>query len=104
MQASRFERLSFDPFALFQNGFVTAKVDVGGCDVVQALVVALMVVMIDEGSDLGFEIARQEVVFQQDAVLQRLVPTLDLALRLGVIRRTTRVLHALVLQPFSQIA
>ena len=86
MQASRFECLSFDPFPLFQNGFVASKVDVGGCDVVQALVVALMVIMIDEGSDLGFEIARQEVVFQQDAVLQRLVPTLDLALRLRIVR------------------
>lgn len=41
MQASRFECLSFDPFALFQNGFVTAKVDVGRCDVVDALVLAL---------------------------------------------------------------
>ena len=53
MQASRFECLSFDPFALFQNGFVTAKVDVGRCDVVDALVVALMIVVVDEGLDLG---------------------------------------------------
>ena len=36
-----------------------------------------MVVMIDEGFDLGFEIARQEVVLEQDAVFQGLVPTLD---------------------------
>ena len=49
--------------------------------------VALMVVMIDEGFDLGFEIAGQEVVFQQDAVLEGLVPALDLALGLRVIRR-----------------
>ena len=45
MQAPRFECLSFDPFTLFQNGFVTAEVDVGGCDVVQALMVALMIVV-----------------------------------------------------------
>ena len=56
MQASRFERLSFDPFSLLQNGFVAAEVDVCGRDVVQALVVTLMVVMIHEGFDLGFEI------------------------------------------------
>tara|TARA_R110002111_G_scaffold39106_2_gene74001 strand:- start:12 stop:200 length:189 start_codon:yes stop_codon:yes gene_type:complete len=37
-----------------------------------------MVVVTDEGFDLGFEIARQEVVLQQDAVLQSLVPALDL--------------------------
>ncbi len=45
MQAARFECLSFDPFSLLQNGFVTAEVDVGRCDVVDALVIALVVVM-----------------------------------------------------------
>ena len=64
MQASRFERLSFDPFALFQNGFVTSEVDVGGCDVVDALVILLMIVVIDEGFDLSFEVTGQEVVLQ----------------------------------------
>ena len=64
--------------------------------------VALMVVVIDEGFNLGFEITRQEVVFQEDAVLQCLVPPLDLALGLGMVRRTTRVLHTFALQPFSQ--
>ena len=44
--------------------------------------IALMVVMIDEGFDLGFEITGQEVVFQQDAVLEGLMPPLDLALGL----------------------
>jgi hypothetical protein len=48
--------------------------------------VTLVVVMIDEGADLVFEIARQIVVLQQDAVLQGLVPTFDLALGLRVIR------------------
>lgn len=49
MQASRFERLSFDPFTLLQNGFVPSEVDVGECDVVQALVIAMVIVVIDEG-------------------------------------------------------
>ena len=44
--------------------------------------VAPVIVMLDERLDLGFEIARQEVVFQQDAVLQGLVPALDLTLHL----------------------
>ena len=39
-------------------------VDVGGCQVVQALVVTLVVVMPDEGGDLRFEITGQEVVLQ----------------------------------------
>ena len=69
MQAARFECLSFDPFSLFQNGFIPSEVDVRRRDVVQALMVALVVVVIDEGFDLRFEITRQEVMFQQDAVL-----------------------------------
>ena len=63
-----------------------------------------MIVMIDEGLDLGFEITWQEVVFQQNAVLQGLMPTFDLALGLGMIRCTARVLHALFLQPFGKFA
>ena len=62
------------------------EVGVGGCDVANALMVTLVVVMIDEGADLVFEIARQVVVLQQDPVLQGLVPTFDLALGLRVIR------------------
>jgi len=40
----------------------------------------VIVVMIDEGADLVFEVARQIVVFQQYPVLQRLMPALNLAL------------------------
>ena len=64
--------------------------------------VALVVVVIDEGFDLGFEITGQEVVFQQNAVLEGLMPAFDLALGLGMIGRSARVLHAFALQPFSQ--
>ena len=66
--------------------------------------IALMVVVVDESLDLGFEIARQEVVFQQDTVLQGLVPTFYFTLSLGVIRGSPAVLHAFVLQPFSKVA
>jgi len=38
-----------------------------------------MIAVIDEDFDLGFEITRQEVVLQQDAVLQGLVPSLTSA-------------------------
>ena len=103
MQASRFERLLFDPFPLFQNGFVTPEADICGCDVAQALVVALVVVVIDKGFDLGFEIAGQELVFQQDAVLQSLMPPVNFSLSLGMIWRTARMLHTSALRPFRQI-
>ena len=64
--------------------------------------ITLVIVMIDEGFDLGFKITGQEVVFQQNAVLQGLMPALDLTLGLRMLRRTTRVLHAFALQPFRQ--
>ena len=78
MQASRFECLSFDPFPLFLNSFVPTEVDVRRRDVVQALMVAPMIVMIDKGFNLSFEVTWQEVVLEQNAVLQGLMPTFDL--------------------------
>jgi hypothetical protein len=42
-------------------------------------------------------------VFQQDAVLQGLVPALDLALGHGMIRSATGVLHVLAFEPFRQV-
>ena len=75
---------SLDPFSLQQNGLATSEVDVGRGEIVEALVIAPVVVVLDEGGDLGFEVTRQELVFQQDAVLQGLMPAFDLALGLGV--------------------
>ena len=71
------------------------KVGVGRRDVFQALVVTLVVIMLDERFDLGFEVAGQEVVFQEDAVLQGLVPAFDLTLCLGMERRTADMAHVL---------
>ena len=42
---------------------------------------------------------RQEVVFEQDSVLERVVPALDLALGLGMAGRSAGVIHTLVGQP-----
>ena len=47
----------FDLFSLFDDGGVASKVGVGWSYVADALVVALVVVVIDEGADLVFEIA-----------------------------------------------
>jgi hypothetical protein len=44
--------------------------------------------MSHEGRDLTFEIAGQVIVLEQDAVLERLMPALDLALGLRVISST----------------
>ena len=62
-----------------------------------------MIVVGDKGSDAGLEITRQEVVLQQDAVLQGLMPAFDLALCLWVIWRSMNMIHVVIIEPFSQI-
>ena len=104
VQASALDGLSFDPFSFQEDGLAASEVDVGRCQIADALVVSLVVVMINEVADLGLEIARQIVVLEQDAVLQRLVPAFDLALGLGMEGRATDMLDAAVLEPFRQIA
>ena len=65
LQAPMFDGLSFDPFSLQQDGLAAPEVGIGRRDVLQ--------------------IAGRVVVLQQDAVLKRLVPALDLALSLRMI-------------------
>jgi hypothetical protein len=54
-------------------------------------------------ANLGFQIARRMVVFQQDLVLERLMPALDLALCLRMAGRA-HVTHIAFVQPFSQVS
>ena len=49
--------------------------------------VAPVIVVLHEGADLRFQVSRQVVVFEQDAVLQGLMPALDLALGLRMVDR-----------------
>ena len=104
LQAPMFDGLSLDPFALFEDGAGPAEVGVGGRHVAEALVVTLVVVVLDEGLDLGLEVSGQEVVFQQNAVLEGLVPALDLALGLRVHRGAAHVTHLAGLDVFRQFA
>src|SRR3954465_12488485 len=103
-QASVLDGLSFDPFSFKQDGLASAEVDVGRGEVGEALVGSKVIVVSDELADLGFEVARQIVVLQQDAVLQRLMPSLDLALGLGMQRGAADMVKALILQPFGEVA
>jgi hypothetical protein len=75
-QAAVGDGLSFDPFSFDQNGLATSEIDVGGRQIADAFVIAQVIVVSDEGLDLGFEIARQVIVFEQDTVLERLMPAL----------------------------
>ena len=51
---------------------------VGRCEIAEALVISAMIVVLDEGRDLGSKVSPDEVVFEQNAVLECLVPTFDL--------------------------
>jgi hypothetical protein len=64
-------------------------------------VISQMVIVGDEGLDLGFEIAGQVIVLEQDVIFQRLMPALDLPLRLRMVRRASDVLHAFFVEPFG---
>ena len=57
LQATVCDGLPFDALAFGQDCLGSAQVDVGGREVVDALMVANMIVMLDEGADLPFEIA-----------------------------------------------
>jgi len=65
LQAAFLDCLFLDLFPFSDDGLVAPKIDVGWRDVVQALVVALVVVVIYKCPDLAFKIAGQVVVFQQ---------------------------------------
>jgi len=104
LQAALLDCPFLDPFPFSENGFVASEVDVGWCEVVQALVVALIVVILDECADLTLKVAGLIVVFEQNPVLHGLMPALDFALGLRVQWRTADMRHFLILQPLGQIA
>ena len=103
-QAPLVDGVAFDPFPCLQDGLATSEVDIGRCEIAEAFVVAPVIVVIDEGAELRFESTRQEVVFEQDAVLQGLVPSFDLALGLRMARRAAGMLHPLAVEPGCQLA
>jgi hypothetical protein len=103
LQATVCDCLALDPFAFEEDGLRAFEVDVSWGQIVEALVIAGMVVVRHEGGDLAFEIAGQVVVLKQDAVLERLMPAFDLALGLRVIRSAADVLYFLAVQPRRKI-
>ena len=104
LQATVCECLALDPFAFEEDGLSPPEVDVSRGEIAQALVIAGMVVMVDEGRDLAFEIAGQVIMLEQDAVLERLMPALDFALGLRMVGRSADMLDVLLVQPIGQIA
>ena len=101
LQAALLDCPFLDLFPFSENGFVAPEVDVCRCDVVQALVVTMVALVTHEVVDLGFKIAGEVVVLQQNPVLHGLMPAFDLALGLRMEWRAADMLHALPFQPFS---
>ena len=58
LQASVCDSCSLDALSLDEDCLGPAEVDVGGREVIDALVIADVVIMLDEGVNLPFEIAR----------------------------------------------
>ena len=85
LQPSFLQGLSFDDCSSSQAGFTTPEVHIGGRGVRQTLVIPVM-----------------SVVLEQDAILQRLRPSLYLALRHRVIRRAAHVFHLMGFHPLGQ--
>ena len=61
---------AFDLLSHVQDALAAPEVDVGWCQVVQALAVSSVIVVVDEVGDAALQLARQVIVFEQDAALQ----------------------------------
>ena len=103
-RAPMLDGLSFDPGALGEDGGAAAEVDISRGQIVEALVISAVIIVVDERLDLRLEVTGQEVVLEQDAVLEGLVPALDLALGLRVVGRPADMGHALLVEPFGKVA
>ena len=57
LQATVCDGGEFDASAFCEDRLCSAEVNVGRCDVFDALMIADVIVMLDEGSDLSFEIS-----------------------------------------------
>ena len=56
LQASFLDRVAFDPFSFQQDCLTASKVHVGRRQIAQALVVAAVIVVVDEPVDAGLKI------------------------------------------------
>ena len=81
LQAALADCLLLDPFPFSENSFVASEVDVNWCDVVQALVVTLVILVIRRPrSDVQDRLENSS--FPAKPVLHGQMPAFDLALGL----------------------
>lgn len=103
-QAAFLDCQFFDLSPFCDDVLISPQVNIRRGDVSKALVISLVVVIIDEGSDLLLKLARHVIIFQQHTVFHGLVPAFDFTLRLWMERRTAYMVYFLLFQPLGQIA
>ncbi len=103
LQAAFLDCLFLDPPSHLKDIRAPTVIDIGGCQVVDALAVLVVGVVIDECADLTFEVVRQEVVFQENPVRHCLMPALNLDLCLRVMGCVFNVVHTFIVEIFGQI-
>ena len=64
LQAALLDGLAFDFASLSENGLLATEVNISWRHVAEAFVVSVVVVVVDEGFDLGFKIAGKIIVFE----------------------------------------
>lgn len=85
---------ALDAFAPQQDGLPPTELDIDQGQVVQFLVIAPVIIVLDKRRATSLKRAWQVVIFHWDAVLHGLVPAFDLALRLWIGWRPAGMLNA----------
>jgi hypothetical protein len=62
--------LLFDLASHGEDALATPEVDIGRRQIVQALVIAAVIVVLDKGGDSALQVTRQIIVLEQDAALE----------------------------------
>jgi hypothetical protein len=57
LQASILDCGAFDPFSVYEDFLAASAIDVSRHEIVQALMIAAMIIAFDKAGDFGFEIA-----------------------------------------------
>jgi hypothetical protein len=101
MQTSLLQGLFLDLVSFCEHLLGSAKVNIRGSEIVQGLMVALVVVIIHESSDLGFQMYGQKIILQVHDIFHRTVVAFNLALGHRVVGRRTSVVNVPAFQEGS---
>ena len=80
-QAAVLDGSALDALALQQDGLAPAEIDISRDQVVQAFLVALEIIVLNECPDIGVKRAWQVVIFQQDSLRAEVFAGLDRGVR-----------------------